>query len=109
MCMLRKLAQRLCTCHRKLAQFALTGVYERVAEVLLQNTHETENGWLVQVGSEQIAGLVGASREMVSRVIGKMVQQGVARKHKRKLIIVDRQALCQKSQHLQPTRRAGGG
>ena len=100
MCMLQAVTKRLSRCERKLAHLALNGVYERVAAVLLENARETHSGLLVQVGSEQIAGLVGASREMVSRVVAKMVQEGVVRKHKRTVTIVDRRALAQKSGHI---------
>jgi CRP/FNR family cyclic AMP-dependent transcriptional regulator len=93
MCMLRKVAKRLGAAHRKLAQLALSCVAERVADVLLENACETECGTVVHVGAEQIAALAGCSREMVSRVVKNMLQQGVARRHGRKLILVDPQAL----------------
>ena len=97
MCMLQTVTKRLCQCERKLAHLALNDVYERVAAVLLEHARETNSGWLVPIGSEQIAGLVGASREMVSRVITRMVREGVARKHKRSVVILDRQALSERS------------
>lgn len=93
MCMLRKLAVRLCDAHRKMAGLALTNVYGRVATVLLENGEEAGGEWRVAIGSEQIATMVGASREMVSRVLKDMVQRGLARRHKRKLIVFDRERL----------------
>jgi CRP/FNR family cyclic AMP-dependent transcriptional regulator len=93
MCMLSKVIKRLGASQRKLAQFALADVYERVGRVLLEHTPEQEGEVAVEIGSEQIAGLVGSSREMVSRVLKSMMQQGIARRRGRKLMVLDRQAL----------------
>jgi CRP-like cAMP-binding protein len=95
MCMLRKVGARLDVCHRKLAELALTSVGERVAGVLLENTSEAENGAVLPFGSEQLARLVGASREMISRVVRVLIAEGVVRRQKRKLIVVNREALLQ--------------
>jgi CRP-like cAMP-binding protein len=76
-----------------MADLALKNVYGRVARVLLDNGHEAEGTWLVKPGAEQIAGMVGASREMVSRVIKHMIGKGAVRRYKRKLIVLDRTAL----------------
>ncbi len=91
--MLRTVLERLDEAHRKMASLALTDVYERVTRVLLESSREANGEWQVQPGSEQIASMVGASREMVSRVIKDMIRRGVVRRHKRKLIVIDRQSL----------------
>jgi CRP-like cAMP-binding protein len=93
MSLLRQTLQRLCKAHRQMANLALTKVYGRVAQVLVANGHETDGEWHVDVGSEQIAAMVGASREMVSRVLRCMIQKRVVRRFKRKLIVIDRDAL----------------
>jgi CRP-like cAMP-binding protein len=90
MAMLRVVIDRLDQAHRKMATLALTDVYGRVANVLLESSCESEGEWHVQAGSEQIAAMVGASREMVSRVVKDMIRRGAVRRHKRKLIVVDR-------------------
>jgi len=93
MCMLEKVAKRLGACHRKLADLALTTVYQRVATVLIENTSAAEREPALPFGSEELARHVGASREMTSRVIRRMIDCGYVRRHKRKLIVLDRQAL----------------
>ena len=49
--------------------------------------------WLVDVGSEFISAMVGASREMVSRVLKDLIRRNLIRRHKRKIIVMDRGAL----------------
>ena len=97
LCMLRGSLERLCTAHHKMANLALMNVYGRVARVLLENGHDANGEWLVDTGSEQIAAMVGASREMVSRVVKSMIVKGAVRRYKRKLIVLDRAALAQAS------------
>ena len=91
---LQKVAERLAAAHEKMASLALANVYTRVARVLLENGRQTEGGWRVKPGAEEIAALVGASREMVSRVVKGMISAGSVRREKRKLVVVDRQALA---------------
>ena len=91
--LLRTSLTRLCKAHRQMANLALTPVYGRVAQVLVSNGHESEGEWHVDVGSEQIAAMVGASREMVSRVLRCMIEKRVVRRFKRRLIVIDRAAL----------------
>ena len=92
-CMLRKITARLCETHAKLARLALSTVEERVASALLEHSVEADGAWHVQVGSERIASLVAASREMVSRVIKKMIACGIVRRERRKLVVVNRAAV----------------
>lgn len=97
MCMLKKVIGRLCETHRKLATVALTKVYDRVAAVLLEHSHESDGERRVDIGSEQISARVAASREMVSRVIKDMIGRGMVRRDRRKLVIVDAAALAAKT------------
>lgn len=94
MSMLRTVVERLDEAHRKMAALGLMDVYGRVARVLLDTCREVEGLLLVEVGSEKIAAMVGASREMVSRVVKDMIGKGVVRRHKRKLIVLDRSRLA---------------
>ena len=93
MSLLRTTLTRLYKAHRQMANLALTPVYGRVAQVLVTNGHEADGEWHVDVGSEQIAAMVGASREMVSRVLRCMIEKRVVRRFKRRLIVIDRAAL----------------
>jgi CRP/FNR family cyclic AMP-dependent transcriptional regulator len=97
MAMLRIVVSRLDDAHRKMAALALSDVYGRVARALLDTGHEQDGEWLVEVGSEQVAAMVGASREMVSRVLKDMIAKGFVRRHKRKLIVIDRLSLAHRS------------
>jgi CRP-like cAMP-binding protein len=97
MCMLKKVIRRLCETHRKLSALALTKVYDRVAAVLLENSHDSGGERRVDIGSEQISARVAASREMVSRVIKDMISRGMVKRDRRKLVIVDAAALAAKT------------
>ena len=76
-----------------MANLALVNVYGRVAQLLLETGHDADGEWPVGLRAEDIAALVGASREMVSRVIRSMIERGAVRRYKRKLIVKDRSAL----------------
>ncbi|MCX7256642.1 MAG: cyclic nucleotide-binding domain-containing protein [Polaromonas sp.] len=69
---LRGLVQRLRQADRKIESLALMDVYGRVARVLLESASEDEAGAVVireKVSRQDLAKMVGASREMVSRVM----------------------------------------
>jgi CRP-like cAMP-binding protein len=91
--MLRATVARLCATHRKLAELALTTVRQRVAMALLDNVSEADGEWRVELGSEQIAAMVGSSREMVSRALRGLIEKGIVRRFRRKLFVTDREAL----------------
>jgi CRP-like cAMP-binding protein len=97
LCMLQKVTELLGTSYQKLANFAFTKVSQRVAAVLLEHMRDAGGDASVQVGSEHIAALVGCSREMVSRVIRRMTQQGIARKNGRRLVVLQSQALFEQA------------
>lgn len=94
MCMLNRITARLCETHAKLARLALTTVEQRVASTLVEHSVEADGVWRVQVGSEQISSMVAASREMVSRVVKKMITGGMVRRDRRKLVVLDRDAVA---------------
>ena len=87
--LLEHVLSRLNQAHRKIECLALMTVYERVARTLVETAEEVKGNWLVRMGSEQIARMVGASREMVSRVIRQMIDDGAVRKDKRLLFVTD--------------------
>jgi CRP/FNR family cyclic AMP-dependent transcriptional regulator len=91
--MLRAMINRLSDAHRRIASLFLVDVYGRVMRVLLEHGRDTKGEWIVDVGSEQIAAMVGASREMVSRVIKDMISKGAVRRCRRKLIVLNRALL----------------
>jgi CRP/FNR family transcriptional regulator, cyclic AMP receptor protein len=87
--MLRMLIKRLQHAHVKMQTLALSTVYERAAHVLLETSRVIDGERRVEVGAEAIAAMVGASREMVSRVIGDMIRRHVVRREGRELILLD--------------------
>ena len=91
--MLQICLMRLSRAHNQMANLALTDVYGRVAQVLVEHGEGVNGEWHVTVGAEQIAAMVGASREMVSRVVRCMIQKRLLRRVKRKLVVLDRDAL----------------
>jgi len=103
MLLLRTVTRRLADAHQKIGNLALVNVYGRVARVLLEEGHEANGEWHVEPGAEQIAATVGASREMVSRVVKDMINRGIVRRYKRKLIVMDRQLLLEG--HCRPAQR----
>lgn len=86
------LAARVAKARRQIASLKLDDVQARVIAVLLERGHEENGEWLVDVGSEFVASLVGASREMVSRVVSDLIRRGLVRRAKRQIIIPDRSA-----------------
>jgi CRP/FNR family cyclic AMP-dependent transcriptional regulator len=86
---LERALTRLNEAHHKLEALALMTVYERVARILIDTAEHVKGNWLVRTGTETIAGMVGASREMVSRVLRQMIESGAVRRDKRLLFVTD--------------------
>jgi CRP-like cAMP-binding protein len=94
MFMLNVVTERLRDTRRNCASLALDTASTRVVKVLLEQGHQVDTEWSVDVGAETVAALVGASREMVSRVVKNLIQRGLVRRNKRKLIVIDRSRLA---------------
>ena len=105
--LLRTVVKRLHDAHGKMQGLALTTVYQRVARVLLETSRMIDGERRVDVGAERIAAMVGASREMVSRVISEMIRRHAVRRHRRKLIVVDDGALAVEGCNARAAARAG--
>jgi len=76
---MRGLVQRLRHANQKIGSLALMGVYGRVATHLLESGVPGKNGELLtqeKMSRQDIAKTVGASREMVSRVMKDFEDQG---------------------------------
>ena len=76
---MRGLVQRLRHADRKIESLALMDVYGRVARALLEFAAETPEGELLireKISRQDIAKMVGASREMVSRVMKDLEERG---------------------------------
>ena len=76
---MKGLVQRLRAADRKIESLALMDVYGRVARVLIDAAKPDAQGRLVIVGKvsrQDVAKTIGASREMVSRVIKDLEDRG---------------------------------
>jgi CRP-like cAMP-binding protein len=76
---MRGLVQRLRHADRKIESLALMDVYGRVARALLEFAVEHEDGEMIireKISRQDIAKMVGASREMVSRVMKDLEERG---------------------------------
>jgi len=76
---MRGLVQRLRHADRKIGSLALMSVYGRVANVLLDAAKASPQGDMTihdKLSRQDIAKMVGASREMVSRVMKDFEEQG---------------------------------
>lgn len=90
MLMLRAIMARLRVAERKMASLGFMDVYARVARLFVDSAEEVNGEWIVDTGAEEIARTVAASREMVSRVVKRMRDDGLVRKERRKTVILDR-------------------
>lgn len=96
MLILRAVVGRLREADRKIASLALMDVHGRVARLILELAREIDGTWIVDTGSEEMARMVGASREMVSRVLKEMRETGLIRRDKRKIIVLDHASMNQR-------------
>ncbi len=91
---MKGLVRRLRSADRKIESLALVNVYGRVANVLMDSAPADENNERVirdKISRQDIAKMVGASREMVSRVMKDFEEQGfVETREDGCLIIKDR-------------------
>ena len=71
MVIMRGLVKRLREADRKIESLALLDVYGRIARVLIENSEEIDGQKIVKnrMPRQDIAKMIGASREMVSRVM----------------------------------------
>lgn len=96
MLILRAVVGRLREADRKIASLALMDVHGRVARLIIELAREVNGNWIVDTGSEEMARMVGASREMVSRVLKEMREAGLIRRDKRKVIVLDHASMSQR-------------
>ena len=74
------LVKRLRRADQKIESLALMDVYGRVAHVLLDSaTHDADGQMVIRdkISRQDVAKMVGASREMVSRVMKDLEERGV--------------------------------
>ncbi|MBL8447297.1 MAG: cyclic nucleotide-binding domain-containing protein [Zoogloeaceae bacterium] len=86
------LAQRLRNADRKIESLALMDVYGRVARLLLDMSEDVGGEVIVtrKISKQDIAKMIGASREMVSRVMKDLGVQGLIEETDRGVILRER-------------------
>ncbi len=99
MIIIRSLVRRLRAADRKIESLALIDVYGRVARLLLDQAEEIDGMWIVRSAppKQEIARMIGASREMVSRVIKDLQQRGYIRAEKRKVYLLDKVSMAKRT------------
>ena len=88
---MRGLVQSLRHADRKIESLALMDVYGRVARALLEFATETGDGEMLireKISRQDIAKMVGASREMVSRVMKDLEERGFIQTQENRSIVV---------------------
>ncbi|MCQ4622610.1 CRP-like cAMP-activated global transcriptional regulator GlxR [Corynebacterium sp. CCUG 70398] len=101
--LLRVLARRLRRTNASLADLIFTDVPGRVAKTLLQlaNRFGTQEGSTLRVNhdltQEEIAQLVGASRETVNKALATFAQRGWIRLEGKSVVIVDTEHLARRA------------
>lgn len=86
------LAERLRNADRKIESLALMDVYGRVARLLLDMSEDVGGEVVVtrKISKQDIAKMIGASREMVSRVMKDLGLQGLIEETDRGIFLRDR-------------------
>ncbi|MBX9810649.1 MAG: cyclic nucleotide-binding domain-containing protein [Burkholderiales bacterium] len=99
MVIIHNLVKRLRDADRKIESLALIDVYGRVARLLIEMAEDVDGKWIVQRAppKQEIAHMIGASREMVSRVMKDLQHKGLIRAEKRKIIVLDRQTMTRRA------------
>jgi CRP/FNR family cyclic AMP-dependent transcriptional regulator len=95
MLIMRNLVRRLREADRKIESLALIDVYGRVARLLIDMAKFVDDKWVVEraPAKQEIARMIGASREMVSRVVKDLHHKGLIRAEKRRIYVLDKQTM----------------
>lgn len=93
---LRNMVKRLRDADRKIESLALIDVYGRVARLIIDMAENIDGTWVVQraPAKQEIARMIGASREMVSRVVKDLQEKNLIVTDKRKIIVIDRKSMA---------------
>jgi CRP/FNR family transcriptional regulator, cyclic AMP receptor protein len=99
MLIIRNLVRRLREADRKIESLALIDVYGRVARLLIDMAQQVNGVWVIPHAppKQEIARMIGASREMVSRVVKDLQQKGLIAAEKRRIVVLDRQSMVKRA------------
>jgi CRP/FNR family cyclic AMP-dependent transcriptional regulator len=92
--LLQVLLERLRRANQKIEGLAFTNVYGRVANLLMQFAEPAGDGWIVKekLTHQEIANMIGSSREMVSRIMVELVDGGYLAIDKKRISILKKLA-----------------
>lgn len=92
---IRNLTRRLRLADRKIESLALLDVYGRVARLLIEAAETVDGRTVVtrKMAKQDIAKMIGASREMVSRVMRDLANHGLIHEQDGQLVLTDPAAL----------------
>ena len=90
---MRMLAQRVREADRKIGTLALMDVYGRVASTLLELSVYTNGKLMVaeKLSQQDLANMVGASREMVNRILKDLSERGFISIESKTITIINRE------------------
>lgn len=91
---MRNLTKRLRMADRNIESLALLDVYGRVARLLLESAETVDGRKIVtqKLTKQDIGKMIGASREMVSRVMRDLTTQGLIEEKDGQLVLLDPEA-----------------
>ena len=89
---MKSLVQRLREADRNIESLALLDVYGRVAKLLIDFSEEEQGQRVIQrrLTKQDIAKMIGASREMVSRVMKDLENRGYFRVEEGRIVILEK-------------------
>ena len=107
MLIIQNLVKRLREADRKIESLALIDVYGRVARLLIDMAQNTDGKWVVEhaPAKQEIARMIGASREMVSRVVKDLQRKGLIRAEKRRIYVLDKSSMQRRASTSHSNRR----
>src|SRR6185503_5382557 len=107
MLIIQNLVKRLREADRKIESLALIDVYGRVARLLIEMAQNTDGKWVVEhaPAKQEIARMIGASREMVSRVVKDLHHKGLIRAEKRRIYVLDKSSMQNRASTSHSNRR----
>jgi len=110
-CIMQGLVKRLQQADRQIESLALQDVVGRVSQLLLDLSEEVDGDLVIQKAppKQEIAHMIGASREMVSRVMKSLKTSGHIQVHNRRIVLLEKAASnSQASSEIMGTRSTKG-
>lgn len=95
--MIVQLTERLRRANDQIESLAFKDVRERVVQFILQSVEigETGSGLMRKTTHQEIANLIGSSRETVTRILGQLQENGLISLDGRSIVVLKREELAQ--------------